>query len=283
MMASPRQIFSSMPFTVNCYGYAAMREEPHENQARLSSVAAALRLLKVFSAEEPEMGITVLSKRLDLAKSTVHRMATTLVSEGFLEQNPQDGRYRLGLSLFALGTLVRRRMDVSKQARPHLDKLREQTNETVHLAVFDQSDIIYLFNLESHQAIGMRSYLGVRKPAFCTSEGRAILAFSSPELLARVMRQGLKARTPKTKTDTASLLKTLEEVRHKGYAMDDEESEEGMRGIAAPIRDASGAVVAAVGLAGPVQRLTMKNLRSFIPLVVSTADGISVRIGYKFP
>lgn len=258
-----------------------MREEAHDNPARLSSVAAALRLLKVFSADEPELGITVLAKRLNLAKSTVHRMATTLVSEGFLEQNPQDGRYRLGLSLFALGALVRRRMDVSNQSRPHLDMLRDQTNETVHLAVIEQSDIMYLYNLESQQAIRMRSYLGVRKPAFCTSEGRAILAFSSPELLSRILRQGLTARTPKTRTDAASLIKTLEEVRHNGYAVDDEESEEGMRGIAAPIRDASGAVVAAVGLAGPVQRLTKKNLRSFIPLVLSTAHDISVRLGFK--
>jgi IclR family KDG regulon transcriptional repressor len=252
-------------------------DSPH----RLSSVAAALRLLKAFSAEEPEIGITALAKRLGLAKSTVHRLTSTLVSEGFLEKNPLDGRYRLGLSLFALGTLVRRRMDVSKQALVHLDELRERTDETVHLAVLEQADIMYLFNLESQQAIRMRSYLGVRKPAFCTSEGRAILAFSPPAVLARILKHGLLARTPKTHTDPAVLLKQLDEVRLNGYAIDDEESEAGMRGIAAPIRDASGSVIAAVGLAGPVQRLTKKSLRSFTPWVISAAVAISARLGYQ--
>lgn len=247
---------------------------------RLSSVAAACHLLKVFTAQEPELGITVLAKRLGLAKSTVHRLATTLVAEGLLEQNPADGRYRLGITLFSLGTLVRRRMNVPNQARPFLDELREKTDETVHLAVLDQPDIIYLWNLESSQAIRMRSYLGVRKPAFCTSEGRAILAFSAPQVVAQVLRSGLVPRTPKTNVDAGELVKMLEEVRRNGYALDDEESEEGMRGIAAPIRDAGGQVVAAVGLAGPVQRWSRKALKQFVPLVIDTADNISTRLGH---
>jgi len=252
-----------------------------DSKTRLSSVASALQLLKEFSAQEPELGITTLSKRMGLAKSTIHRLASTLASQGFLEQNPADGRYRLGLTLFSLGTLVRRRMDVPNQARPFLDVLREKTDETVHLAVLDQADIIYLWNLESSQAIRMRSYLGVRKPAFCTSEGRAILAFSPPQVVAGAIRGGLAARTAKTEVDSAALLKALEMTREKGYAFDDEESEEGMRGIAAPIRDATGQVVAAVGLAGPLQRLTKKSLRNFIPLVIDTAEGISRRLGHE--
>ena len=247
---------------------------------RLSSVTAALRLLKEFSAEEPEFGITALSKRMGLAKSTVHRLAKTLMSEGFLEQNQSDERYRLGLTLFALGTLVRLRMDVSRQALPHLDVLREQTNETVHLAVLEHADIMYLYNLESAQAIRTRSYLGMRKPAFCTSEGRAILAFSPPPLISRALHEPLQARTPKTTVAVPALLKLLAAVRDKGYALDDEESEVGMRGIAAPIRDASGQVVAAVGIAGPVQRLSKSNLRNFIPLAIQTAQAISTRLGH---
>ena len=247
----------------------------------LSSVGAALRLLKAFSAEEPELGISGLALRLGLAKSTVHRLAATLLAEGFLEQNPSNGRYRLGLSLFALGTLVRRRMDVSTEALASLHELRDHTGETVHLAVMDQADIMYLFNLETRQAIGMRSYLGVRKPAYCTSEGRAMLAFSPPAVLAGIVRNGLPARTPKTVTDPAALLAMLAEVNAKGYALDDEESDEGMRGLAAPIRDASGAVIAAIGLAGPVQRLNQKKLRSFTPWVVAAGQAISSRLGYR--
>ena len=252
----------------------------HSGNARLSSVGAALRLLKEFSAEEPEIGITLLAKRLHLAKSTVHRLASTLVGEGFLEQNPSSERYRLGLSLFALGTLVRRRMDVSREALPFLHELRDRTGESVHLAVIEGAEIMYLFNLESQQAIGVRSYLGLRKPAFCTSEGRSLLAFSSPAVLSRIIKKGLTAHTHKTITEPAALHKLLAEVKLKGHAVDDGESEEGMRGLAAPVRDASGVVIAAVGLAGPVSRLSKKSLRSFTPWVIAAADGISARLGH---
>jgi IclR family KDG regulon transcriptional repressor len=249
--------------------------------SRLSSVGAALRLLKEFSAQEPELGITSLAQRLGLAKSTVHRLASTLVAEGFLEQNPASERYRLGLSLFALGTLVRRRMDVSREALPFLHELRDRTGESVHLAVLERSEIMYLFNLESQQAIGIRSYLGLRKPAFCTSEGRALLAFSAPAVVSRIVKKGLTPLTPKTTTEPAQLHELLAQVKAKGYAVDDGESEEGMRGLAAPVWDASGAVIAAVGLAGPVSRLSKKSLRSLTPWVVDAAHGISTRLGFR--
>ena len=251
------------------------------SSGRLSSVTSALLVLKVFSEDEAEIGISSLSKRLGLAKSTVHRLAVTLSAEGFLEQNPDNGRYRLGLSLFALGALVRQRMDLSNQARPLLGALRDSTQEAVHLAILIQTSIMFLYNLETSQAIGIRSYIGTRKPAFCTGEGRALLAFGSPELLASVIAEGLVKRTPKTNTDPLALHKALEEVRQLGYAIDDEESEDGVRGIAAPIRDISGKVIAAVGLAGPIQRLTKKDLRGFAPQVIGTADAISVRLGYR--
>lgn len=249
--------------------------------ARLSSVGAALHLLKTFSAEEPELGITELARRMKLAKSTVHRLTSTLVAEGFLEKNVVNDRYRLGLSLFALGTLVRRRMDISSEALPYLHELRDGTHETVHLAVLERTDIMYLFNLESQQAIGMRSYLGLRKPAFCTAEGRAILAFGPPALLAQVIQQGAPSSLPLTSVQAKALYKVLQEVRQQGFAIDDEESDTGMRGLAAPVWDASGTVIAAVGLAGPVQRLSKKTLRSFVPQVTVAAQAISTRLGYR--
>lgn len=253
---------------------------PADTGSRLSSVTSALRLLKVFSAEEPALGITELARRLGVAKSTVHRLASTLVAEGFLEQNPADGRYQLGLSLFALGTLVRRRMDVTHQAKPYLDLLRDRSGETVHLAVLDGHNIVYLFNIESRQALRMHSYLGVHKPAFCTAEGRAMLAFSPDTVLRRVLSAGLAPRTPRTVTDSKALGALLAQVRRERYALDDEESEDGMRSLGAPIFDASGAVVAAVGLGGPAQRLTKKTLRTLVPLVTNTAEVISARLGW---
>src|SRR4051812_38685813 len=241
---------------------------------RLSSVATAIALLKAFSEDEVEIGVSTLSKRLGVAKSTVHRLAVTLVSEGMLEQNPESERYRLGIALFGLGALVRRRMDVSAEARPHLFQLRENTGETVHLALLDRTDIMYIYNLESHHAIRMRSDIGVRKPAYCTAEGLAMLAFQPQSLVDEIIRSGLKARTPKTNIGAKHLWDTLATVRERGYAIEDEQSEVGMRSIAAPVRNSNGDVVAAVGVAGPVQRLSDTVLAEFAPTVVAAADTV---------
>ena len=255
--------------------------EPGAEKKRLSSVATAIALLKAFSEDESEIGVSSLSKRLGVAKSTVHRLAVTLVSEGILEQNPENEKYRLGIALFGLGALVRRRMDVSAEARPHLFQLRESTGETVHLALLDRTEIMYIYNLESHHAIRMRSDIGVRKPAYCTAEGLAILAFQPASLVGEIIARGLKARTSKTNTSPKKLWKILEQVRKQGYAIEDEQSEAGMRSIAAPIRSSSGDVVAAVGVAGPVQRLSDAVLADFAPKVVEAANTVSVRIGYR--
>jgi IclR family transcriptional regulator, KDG regulon repressor len=256
---------------------AAKGREPR----RLSSVAMAVRLLKSFSEDEAEIGVTAMAKRLGVAKSTVYRLATTLVSEGLLEQNPETERYRLGISLFALGALVRQRMDVSTEGRAQLFDLREATNETVHLAILDGVDIMFILNLESNQAIRMRADLGSRKPAFCTAEGLAMLAFEPKSSIDRVLRTGLNKRTPSTVVDPDRWRVMLDEVRARGYAVDDEQSESGMRSIAAPVRESGGRVVAAVGLAGPVQRLSDETVQRFIPLVVGAADTISTRLGCR--
>jgi IclR family transcriptional regulator, KDG regulon repressor len=248
---------------------------------RLSSVSTAMRLLKAFSEQDVEIGISNLAKRLGVAKSTAHRLAATLVAEGMLEQNPDTGKYRLGISLFRLGALVRHRMDVSIEARHLLRELREKSNETVHLAVLDGSEIMYVFNLESTQAIRMRSDIGVRKPAYCTAEGHAMLAFRPADVVERVVHSGLSPRTPQTITNPAALKKALESVRLRGCAIEDEESEVGMRCIAAPIRDDTGEVIAAIGLAGPISRLTKKALSAYVPHVIETAAAISSRLGFR--
>lgn len=257
------------------------KPEADPERKRLSSVATAIRLLKSFSEEQIDIGISDLSRRLGVAKSTVHRLAATLVSEGLLEQDKESEKYRLGIALFRLGALVRRRMDISSQGRPFLYALREKTNETVHLAILDGTEIMYVYNLESTQAIRMRSDLGVRKPAYCTAEGQAILAFQPQEVVDGIVQQGLIQRTPQTITDPVKLLKALAVVRQRGCAIEDEESEIGMRGISAPIRNDAGDVVASVGLAGPVTRLSKKAIATFIPHVIETADLISRRLGYS--
>jgi IclR family transcriptional regulator, KDG regulon repressor len=259
----------------------ASKGEPRPRKARLSSVATALRLLKAFSEDEVEIGISMLARRLGIAKSTAHRLAVTLVSEGMLEQDRETNKYRLGIALFRLGVLVRRRMEMSNEARPYLYDLREKLNETVHLAILDGTEIMYVYNFESTHAIRMRSDIGVRKPAYCTAEGQAILAFQPPEVVDAVIAAGLIERTPNTITSAERFQKTLATVRQRGCAIEDEENELGMVGIAAPIRDDAGAVVGAIGVAGPVTRLSKKSVAAVTPHVIATADQISVRLGYR--
>ncbi|MGH6771701.1 MAG: IclR family transcriptional regulator [Xanthobacteraceae bacterium] len=259
---------------------ATGKSEPRKRE-RLSSVATAMRLLKAFSVDEIDIGISTLAKRLGIAKSTAHRLATTLVAEGMLEQERATGKYRLGLGLFRLGALVRRRMEVSNEARPYLYDLRDTINESIHLAILDGTEIMYVYNLESTHAIRSRSDLGVRKPAHATAEGQAILAFQPLEVVDRVVAAGLAAQTPKTITSAERFIKALAAVRQRGCAIEDEESEIGMACIAAPIRDDTGEVVAALGIAGPVTRMSKKAVAGFIPHVIATADQVSARLGYR--
>jgi IclR family transcriptional regulator, KDG regulon repressor len=245
---------------------------------RLSSVTTAIRLLKAFSEDEVDIGISALAKRLGIAKSTAHRLATTLVAEGLLEQDADNGKYRLGVALFRLGALVRRRMEVSNEARPYLYALRETINESVHLAILDGAEIMYVYHLESTHALRARSELGVRKPAHSTAEGQAILAFQPQEAIDRVAG-GLTLHAPKTSAER--FIKALAVVRQRGCAIDDEESEIGMVCVAAPIRDDTGMVVAALGIAGPVTRLSKKTVGGIIPQVIATADQVSARLGYR--
>lgn len=247
---------------------------------RLSSVATAMRLLKAFSEEQEEISVSALAQKLGVAKSTIHRLAVTLVSEGLLEQNPDNQRYRLGIGLFALGTLVRRRMDISTEARPYLFALREKTGETILLGIPSDSEIMYIYNLESPQALRMRSDIGIRRPGLSTAVGRAIFAFAADDLVERMLAAPVAPRTAKTITNPGILRATLADIREQGYAIEDEESEAGIRAIAAPVRRAGGFVVGAVGIAGPSQRLSLDALKGFSGPLLEAAAAISMRLGH---
>ena len=249
-------------------------------RTRLSSVANSLRLIKAFSEDHYEIGISDLAKRLGLAKSTVHRLASTLLDQGMLEQNAGDGKYHLGLALFELGTLVRRKMDFTQEARPLLRSVLEKTGETVHLAILDHDSVLYLISMESRQALRMGSKVGTRAPVHATAAGKALLAFQPEEEIARVIARGLPPSTPNTVVDAKRLVRELALVRTRNYATDDEESEVGLRSIAAPIRNDSGGVIAAISIAGPVQRMTQKTLLGWTRELVGAAEAVSQRLGW---
>jgi DNA-binding IclR family transcriptional regulator len=257
--------------------------EPRNNRAakaRLSSVANSIRLLGSFSGEEDELGITTLATRLRLAKSTVHRLATTLTSSRFLEQNSETGKYRLGLALFELGALVRRRMDVANEARPKLRELLEKTGETVQLGIVDHFSVLYVYEMESRRAIRMAAAVGARAPLHCTAVGKVLLASQPQDYVKQVLDLGLTSYTPKTITRREGVLAMLAEVSARDYATDDEESEIGLRAIASPVRNHTGTVIAAVGMAAPVQRMNKKAMQTCVPDVLATARAISARLGY---
>jgi DNA-binding IclR family transcriptional regulator len=249
-------------------------------KARLSSVANSIRLLTSFSGEEDELGITTLASRLRLAKSTVHRLAATLTSAGFLEQNGDSGKYRLGVALFELGALVRRRMGVANEARPKLRELLEKTGETVQLGIVDHYSVLYVYEMESPRAIRMAAAVGGRAPLHCTAVGKVLLAYQAQDFVERVFQAGLTAYTPRTVTRREAVLAMLSEVRSREHAIDDEESEAGLRAIAAPIRNHHGAVIAAVGVAAPVQRMNRRAMQTCVPTVIATANAVSGRLGH---
>lgn len=257
------------------------REQESWPKPRLSSVAMAIQVLDAFSKKDTDLGISALSRKLGIAKSTVHRLATTLASGGLLEHDKTTGEYRLGLTMFRLGALVRQRMNLYNEAKPFLFDLGHHTNETVHLAVLHENQVVYVYNLESEQTIRARSYLGVPKSAYCAAEGLAILAFQPEEVIKAVIAEGLVKRTPNTKTRPEQLMATLKEVRNAGFAIEDEEYEIGVRCVAAPVWDSNNNVVAAIGVAAPVQRMTKRMMSDIAPEVMRTAQAISTRVGFR--
>ncbi len=248
----------------------------------LSSVRNAARLLKVFRSREPELGVSELARRLELGKSSVHRVLTTLMAEGLVEQNPTTGGYRLGIVMFELGEAVRVHMDLHAAAGPILAALREQTRESCQVGILDGSDVVYVDRLESSQTLRLFTETGRRVPANCTSSGKILLAHLDDTDLARVLDDApLTALTPRTITDRTLLLDELATSRRRGWAEAVEEREIGVVSVAAPVRDSRGAVVAAISIGGPLARLGHAARRRLAPILVEAGEAASRRLGWS--
>lgn len=257
-----------------------MPQDAHE-RTRLSSVATAIRLLKTFRVEDRELGISEIAKRLGVSKSTVHRLASTLLSEGLLEQNPETDRYRLGAALFTLGTLARRGMDVSSEAKAHLLALRAELEENVRLAVLDGARVLYVYDFESPHAVRLRSQTGLAKPAWCTAEGWVLLS-GLPEQEVDAALDGERApAAPNTRIGRDDVLSRMDEVARQGWVLEDEESEPGMRALAAPIRAGDGRVLAAIAVAGPRARIRKRIIPQLSQRLTETARTVSARFGWS--
>lgn len=252
-----------------------------EDRQLLSSVRNAARLLKQFSSREREFGVSELARRLDLGKSTVHRLVSTLTAEHLLEQNPDNGKYRLGLAVYDLGAAVATHLDLHEAVMPPMERLRNATGETVQVAVLDRREVVYVERLDSPHTLRLFLDVGRRNWAHCTATGKCLLAFISEYELNRILDGWtLPAVTPHTVTGEAELRRQLGEIRRRGYAHNTGESEVGVLSVAAPIRDLHGGVVAAMSVAGPAARME-PILHNIAAAVVESAALASRRLGHR--
>ncbi len=246
----------------------------------LSSVTNAARILKEFGKGDKEIGVSELARRLGLGKSSTHRLVHTLTVERLLDQNPQTGLYRLAVTMHQLGSQVQEAADLHTAANPVVEQLRNLTKETVQIAVLDGRHVVYVVRRESPQTVRLFGRVGHRNHAHCTSTGKVLLAgLPRDELDVLLAGWRLARRTPYTITTHAALLDELDTVRERGWADNINESEVGVASVAAPIRDATG-VVAAVSIAGPIQRLEAPALHRHVRPVVEAAAAISRRLGW---
>lgn len=247
---------------------------------RIQAIERAVAILNVFSPDEPEMGVSDIAQRLSLHKSTVHRFVVNLEAAGLLERNRSTSRYRLGLRIFELGSQVLAQMNLWEEAPPYLEGLVRDTGETGHLAIFDGGEAIYIEKVEARRALRIPSAIGRGYPAHATSLGKALLAHQSQEVIEEVIvERGLSRCAPNTICDRDRLIDELERVRQLGYAVDDEEYEEGLRCVGAPIVGHTGTVVAAIGIGGPVTRVTPSRVEELGRVVMEAAAGLSHRMG----
>lgn len=251
------------------------------SDATLSTVRNAARLLKAFLTREESIGVSELARRLGLGKSAVHRLLTTLVAEGLVEQDPRTGGYRLGIVMFELGEAVKVHLDLHAAAGPVLAHLREQTGESSQVGVLDGDEVVYVDRLESAHTLRLFTETGRRVPAHCTSSGKVLLAHRSEAERERVLARPLPALTPHTITDPAALRAELAAVRARGWAEAVDEREIGVASIAAPIRDAHGEVVAAISIGAPIARFGAVPRRRIAHALVEAGEAVSRRLGWS--
>lgn len=252
--------------------------EQHGPKSRNTSLGNALKMLKCFTMDEPELNITELADKLDVGMSTAHRLASTLVSEGFLAKDPNTKMYRPGVSILSLGNVVDTQMDRFHKFVPFLEALVEKSRETVHLGVLRNDSIIYLHKIESNHPVRLQTHKGRLNPIHCTSSGKVILAYLPPEEVKRILAKGMPRFTSKTVTSPEVLVKQLEHIRRQGFVVSEEEFLEGVTSIAAPIHNRLGTVMAALNIAGPTQRMKGMAMPRLQKLVVETAKDISAMI-----
>lgn len=251
------------------------------SSSTLSSVTNAVRVLKAFTSTEREWGVSDLARRLDIGKSTVHRLLTTLTDEGMLDQDIETGRYRLGLVVYDLAGALTTQHDLHEAVLGPMSSLRARTGETVQVAVLDGRQVVYVERLDSPNTLRMFLEIGRRNSAHCSGTGKALLAALPRDDLARLLKGWeLVEKTPHSITSAKQLRSELAKIRTRGFAENRHESEVGVISVAAVIRDMAGRPVAAISVAGPAERMEADRLE-IAHATMEAAAIVSRRLGYR--
>ena len=249
----------------------------------IHSLDHALDVLEAFRANEPELGVTQLSKILKLHKNNVFRILATLENRGYIEQNPRTENYRLGLKAFEAGQAYLRHVSLLSVANPEMVQLSDNLKENSYLAVLRGDYVFYLDEIIADQTIQVVSRLGTRVSPHCTATGKVFLAYSEKDQAELILKHlKLEKMTPNTLVDIDHLSKVVQKVKSSGYAVDMEEWTLGLRCVAAPILDYYGKIQGTLSVSGPSGRMPEKRIKEdIVPFVVKHAAEASKKMGFE--
>jgi len=237
-----------------------------------------MQILSAFEGEHEDRGVSEIAQATGLPKATTHRIMMTLLNSGILERSPGGERFRLGIRVVELGLRALRGLDLPRAAFPYMQQLVERFDETCDLGVFDRGMVLDLEVVHSRHSLTIAARVGRRLPAYCTASGRVFLAFLPQEVVEPVLNEPLIPCTEKTTTSLAQLRAELEVTRRRGYAIDDEEFEAGIRAVSVPIRDVDGNVIATLSMPGPVTRMPPERMEEIIDALLQACDAISAHV-----
>ncbi len=249
--------------------------------SQVQSVERTFTILELLAQYPNGIRITELASEMDLAKSTVHRLLKTLSNRGYVQQT-HNGHYQLGIQCLVLASSLLNDLDIRSLAKDSLELLATSSEEVVHLCIHDRQEVVYVDKVESNQTIRMYSQIGKRAYMHCTGVGKALLTgFKEQEIEQLITDKGLPMFTDTTITTKEKLLEELDMIKESGYAIDEQEHENGIRCIAAPIYDYSGKVVAAISIAGPIDRMTKERVNGELAVEIKKHSArISSKLGY---
>ncbi|PFP24847.1 IclR family transcriptional regulator [Bacillus sp. AFS073361] len=249
----------------------------------IQSVERALKILDLFDEHKSELKITEISEKMGLHKSTVHSLLKTLHEYSYIDQNPDNGKYRLGLKLAERGNLVISNMDIRKTAKKYLLDLSAKTGQTVHLGILDGREGVYIDKVEGEQSIIRYSRIGRRLPLHSTAIGKVLLAYQPPNELEHLLKNyNYQYQTANTIINEAIFRKEIEKVKEQGYAVDEQENEQGVRCAAVPIFNGKGRVLAAISISTLISRVNDPELQIFIDLLKTSCNELSEQMKYGY-